>query len=131
MATVTGTYMISILLSGEHIKGSPYAARVVRAGPDPSQCRVVAPAGEITGYISYQEAVNTDGPGGEVYAAAGDAACFDLSFHDALGRGVSMDESSLRLSITPWRSLQDALASLHATAVVVPPTRIDHDHRHH
>ena len=83
----SGTYMIRSYQRRAHKGLAVCSALSMRA--DPSQCRVVAPAA-ITGYISYQ-GCQRNGPGWQS-AAGCDAACFDL--HDALGRGVSMDESS-------------------------------------
>ena len=116
MASVTGTYLVSVLLAGHHVKGSPYAARVIHPGHEPSECRLVAPAGSISGRILYPS--GTDGS--EVHAVAGTLGCFDIAFHDALGRSVTMDPLCLRLSITPWRSLQDALATSKAYAIRLP-----------
>ena len=112
--SVTGSYLVSVLLHGEHITGSPWAAHVVGPGHDPSQCRIFAPAGGIAGSVLYPAGVD------EVHSVAGQPACFDMAFHDALGRAVPMEEANLHLSITPWRSLQDALASSEAFAVRVP-----------
>ena len=116
MASVSGSYLISTLLNGEHLKGSPFMARVITPEPDPQQCRATAPAGGIAGSVSYPAADANP----TIHAVAGGPACFDIAFHDALGRPVAMEQTSLRLSVTPWRSLQDALSMSRAYAIRVP-----------
>lgn len=71
-ASVSGTYLVTVLLHGEHIAGSPWPARAIAPGADPQQCRVRAGTSPI-------------------HATAGEGACFDLEFFDALGEGVAME----------------------------------------
>lgn len=126
--SVTGAYLISVLLNGDHIDGSPYAARVVVPGHEPSQCRAGV-AGSIEGSVSYPSKAGEEAD--VVHATAGGPAVFDISFNDALGRPVRMDPSHLRFSVTPWRSLEEALATSEACAVraikgEAGPRRIEH-----
>jgi hypothetical protein len=46
-----------------------------------------------------------------MHTIAGHSACFDIAFFDALARPVAMEPSTLKLSVTPWRSLYGALAA--------------------
>jgi hypothetical protein len=41
-ATVSGVYLVSIMLDGEHIADSPWPARSIAPGADPNQCRLKA-----------------------------------------------------------------------------------------
>jgi hypothetical protein len=104
-ASVSGVYLVSVMLHGEHICGSPWAARAIAPGADPSQCRLRAGSSPV-------------------HAVAGLPACFDVrvsrsveiaerasacaranrtphrraqvEFYDALGQGVAMEPSELR-----------------------------------
>ena len=125
--SVTGTYLVSVLLGGEHIGGSPTMASVVTPGHDPSQCRMMAPAGAIGGRVSpptmHASARGVSALTSEVmHTIAGHSACFDIAFFDALARPVAMEPSTLKLSVTPWRSLYGALAASEVYAVRVPTT---------
>ena len=114
--SVTGNYLVSVLLGGEHIGGSPTMASVVTPGHDPTQCRMMAPAGAIGGRVSpptmHASARGVSALTSEVmHTIAGHSACFDIAFFDALARPVAMEPSTLKLSVTPWRSLYGALAA--------------------
>lgn len=39
-ASVSGTYIVAVFLHGEHIAGSPWAAKAISPGADPQQCRL-------------------------------------------------------------------------------------------
>ena len=58
-ASVSGKYLVSVMLQGEHIMGSPWAAKAISPGADPSQCRVRAGSSPV-------------------HAVAGMSACFDV-----------------------------------------------------
>ena len=75
-ASVSGVYLVSVMLHGEHIAGSPWAARAIAPGADPSQCRLRAGSAPV-------------------HAVAGLPACFDIEFFDALGEGVAMEPIEL------------------------------------
>ena len=75
-ASVSGTYLVSVMLQGEHIAGSPWPARAISPGADPAQCRIRAGTSPI-------------------HAIAGGLACFDIEFFDALGQGVAMESMEL------------------------------------
>ena len=91
-ASVSGTYLVTVLLNGEHIAGSPWPARAIAPGADPSQCRLRAGSAPV-------------------HAIAGGAAFFDVEFFDALGEGVAMEPLEL----------QAVLRSAEACAVRVAP----------
>lgn len=61
-ASVSGVYLVSVMLHGEHISGSPWAARAIAPGADPRQCRLRAGTSPV-------------------YAVAGVPACFDVRAH--------------------------------------------------
>ena len=75
-ATVSGVYLVTCMLDGEHIADSPWPARVIAPGADPNQCRLRAGTSPV-------------------YATAGEPACFDVEFFDALGNGVAMEAAEL------------------------------------
>ena len=75
-ATVSGVYLVSIMLDGEHIADSPWPARSIAPGADPNQCRLKAGTSPV-------------------HAVAGEPACFDVEFFDALGQGVAMEPMEL------------------------------------
>ena len=76
-ASVSGVYMVAVMLQGEHIAGSPWAARAIAPGADPSQCRVRTGSSPVHG-------------------VAGLPACFDIEFFDALGQGIAMEPPELQ-----------------------------------
>ena len=151
MGTVSGTYLVSVLLSGEHIRGSPYAARVIAPGHCPSMCqaracltfilslvllshsffagRALSPPSHPPPTISHPQVLKPTPASftNTVHATAGLPACFDLDFHDALGRPLVMaPKEPRRTAVTPykgqavsWRTLLDALATTEAFAVPV------------
>lgn len=75
-ATVSGVYLITVMLNGEHIEGSPWAARAISPGADPSQCRLRAYSAPLR-------------------AIAGEPTGFEIEFFDALGQGVAMEPLEL------------------------------------
>ena len=112
LAPVSGPYLISVLLGGEHVAGSPHVAEVANPGVDLSLCKVLAPAGAIASHISASGEDDAS-----VHVTAGLFACFDMTFFDALSRPVIMEPQSLRLSVMPWRSLVDALSTSESTLI--------------
>ena len=91
-------------------------ASVVTPGHDPTQCRKMAPARAIGGRVlpptMHASARGVSALPSEVmHTIAGHSACFDIAFFDALARPVAMEPSTLKLSVTPWRSLYGALAA--------------------
>ena len=75
-ASVSGVYLVSVMLDGEHIADSPFPARAIAPGADPAQCRLKAGVSPV-------------------HAVAGEPACFDVEFFDALGQGVGMEPVEL------------------------------------
>ena len=114
-ASVTGTYLLSILLNGAHIAGSPYAAKVIMPGHDPSQCRIASTEESVREYDD-----------NAVHAVAGTSASFDLDFRDTLGRPVNIDSRELHaiLRTSEVRHALDTLRSApspHPTAAIRLP----------
>ena len=110
--SVTGTYLVSVLLCGEHVAGSPFAARVITPGHEPAQCRLIgltAPREEGLDGATVSAVGVGDYDGGDhgvarwaqgtVHAVAGSLACFDIAFHDALGKPVDIGERELLQAI--------------------------------
>ena len=79
---ISGAYLISVLLDGEHILGSPFAAKAIQPRADPSRCRISPSKGEIA-------------------SIAGRPVSFSIELFDCVGIGLAITQRELeRVNIT-------------------------------